>query len=548
MKDLKVYKLSVSFLIIFAFSQNSLSQLSGSYTIGTGGNYPTITSAVNALNLSGISQDVIFNIKTGSYTESVTINSISGASANHTVTFKSQSGNADDVSLIPSSSSNYTLKINGASYLRIQNVSFQGSSSSNDKSRIYFQGNNNDVKISDNNFLGGRSKDNGLFSSDALMGNLVIERNRFEVKNGIIFKELNLISTGTKISDNIVNCVYGIVIYRHNNLLIEKNNFNCSSVTGGFPSPACIRAMSCNGNLKILANKLIATSVTEAEDGIVVGYYSGNNALIANNFISLNTGTGMWFDASHNLNIYFNTVLTSSVNSGDITFVECYGENKSRNNLMINLANEGTRSLTYYIYQSVVPNSDYNLFLYHNPIMAFLTPHYITNLAELRAVAGCDLHSIEWNVNFVSGTDFHLAGSSIGDPNLKGIPINEITTDIDGQPRSASRPYMGADEADIPLTVISSSSNIPETFSLSQNYPNPFNPVTNITYQLPLSGNVVLKIFNALGKEVETLVDTRQEAGNYSVNFNASNFSSGIYFYKLNVDNFVDTKKMSLIK
>ncbi|MEO8664804.1 MAG: T9SS type A sorting domain-containing protein [Ignavibacteria bacterium] len=91
-------------------------------------------------------------------------------------------------------------------------------------------------------------------------------------------------------------------------------------------------------------------------------------------------------------------------------------------------------------------------------------------------------------------------------------------------------------------------SGIPSSFNLSQNYPNPFNPTTNIRYDLPKSGNVVLKVYNELGKEVTTLVNSFRSAGTYELTFNASDFTSGIYFYKLESEGLVSTKKMLLIK
>jgi hypothetical protein len=97
---------------------------------------------------------------------------------------------------------------------------------------------------------------------------------------------------------------------------------------------------------------------------------------------------------------------------------------------------------------------------------------------------------------------------------------------------------------------------IPTSFSLEQNFPNPFNPTTTIQFSLPKSGDVTLKIYNLLGEEVKTLVDEYREAGNHSVQFNANNLSSGIYFYRLQVldpetssgQGFVETKKMLLLK
>jgi hypothetical protein len=89
-------------------------------------------------------------------------------------------------------------------------------------------------------------------------------------------------------------------------------------------------------------------------------------------------------------------------------------------------------------------------------------------------------------------------------------------------------------------------------FNVAQNYPNPFNPTTTIEYSIPEQTNVTLKIFDLLGREVITLVNEEKPAGNYKVEFSASSGStslpSGIYFYRLEVIGFIDTKKLILIK
>jgi len=89
---------------------------------------------------------------------------------------------------------------------------------------------------------------------------------------------------------------------------------------------------------------------------------------------------------------------------------------------------------------------------------------------------------------------------------------------------------------------------MPNKYELLQNYPNPFNPNTTITYQLPKSGSVTLKIFDVLGREVKTLVNEQKEMGRYTVTFNASSFASGMYVYQLRANDFISTKKMLLLK
>lgn len=85
-------------------------------------------------------------------------------------------------------------------------------------------------------------------------------------------------------------------------------------------------------------------------------------------------------------------------------------------------------------------------------------------------------------------------------------------------------------------------------FRLAQNYPNPFNPTTNIDYSLKTASDVTLKVYDVLGREVETLFSGRQTTGTYRYNFDASRLSSGVYFYRLQAGEFVETKKMMLVK
>ncbi len=98
-----------------------------------------------------------------------------------------------------------------------------------------------------------------------------------------------------------------------------------------------------------------------------------------------------------------------------------------------------------------------------------------------------------------------------------------------------------------------SNNSTPVEFKLGQNYPNPFNPVTKIKFEIPSIVNgelsiVNLKVFDLLGREVVTLVNEKLSAGNFEVEFDGSNLSSGIYFYRLEAGNFSETKRMILLK
>ena len=89
---------------------------------------------------------------------------------------------------------------------------------------------------------------------------------------------------------------------------------------------------------------------------------------------------------------------------------------------------------------------------------------------------------------------------------------------------------------------------IPSEFSLSQNYPNPFNPGTSIDFDLPVDSKTSINIFDLSGREVAKVINEFKTAGYYTVNFNASGLTSGVYFYRLTADNFSTTRKMLLVK
>ncbi len=98
------------------------------------------------------------------------------------------------------------------------------------------------------------------------------------------------------------------------------------------------------------------------------------------------------------------------------------------------------------------------------------------------------------------------------------------------------------------ITSTKNENLLPKDFNLGQNYPNPFNPTTTISYKLPQQSFVSLKVYDILGREIAVLVNEEKSLGYYTVNFNASEFANGIYFYRLVAGGFVETKRMVLLK
>lgn len=143
-----------------------------------------------------------------------------------------------------------------------------------------------------------------------------------------------------------------------------------------------------------------------------------------------------------------------------------------------------------------------------------------------------------------------VSGYSIAHTNLTG---NRRVWSVGGCPFVA---YAGAGvnvlNCGVNVTPVNEvtpiSSQIPSQYKLEQNYPNPFNPITIINYDIPKTGQVTLRVYDVLGKVVATLVNSVKNAGSYKAEFDGADFSSGVYFYRLESNGFVDTKKMMLIK
>ena len=113
------------------------------------------------------------------------------------------------------------------------------------------------------------------------------------------------------------------------------------------------------------------------------------------------------------------------------------------------------------------------------------------------------------------------------------------TTLYAGNPKSHSKQLDG---------IGSGNSSLSDDYKLYQNFPNPFNPVTKLSYKINNEGYVTLKVYNLVGQVVKVLVSENQKPGVYSVTFNGSELSTGIYLYKLQVNDFTSVKRMTLIK
>ncbi len=228
-----------------------------------------------------------------------------------------------------------------------------------------------------------------------------------------------------------------------------------------------------------------------------------------------------------------------------------------KNNILINARDESPfNAFAIFDYQSTNLNSDYNdLYVEENPNNFLARKNGIDykTLSDWQ-MNGVDEHSFNAKPQF-ENPGLHIDRRTEVCIEMTGTPIYGINTDIDGEQRNLLTPDIGADEFDCILSEVNES-GIVEEFKLEQNYPNPFNPSTTFKYTIPSviaseakqSQFVTLKVYDILGNEIATLVNEEKSAGSYEVKFNANGLSSGIYFYKLQTGNFIETRKMNLVK
>jgi len=148
--------------------------------------------------------------------------------------------------------------------------------------------------------------------------------------------------------------------------------------------------------------------------------------------------------------------------------------------------------------------------------------------------------SLLWEINPENGINY----SFIGDSSVGKIKV------LDGKSGILTFDRLNNNRIQLlaKVNALSSNNSLPKEYNLYNNYPNPFNPVTTIKYDLPNAGDVSLVIYDILGRKVKELVNTKQEAGRYEIQFNAANLASGVYIYQLIAEKYINARKMILLK
>lgn len=440
------------FLLLF-FTNNQISgqPLSGVKTIGgSSPNYATLTDAVYALTTLGINGPVTFNIRSDTLNEQVSIPEISGGGPDDTITFQSESGNPEDVVITYSASGsgdNYVIKLNGADYLVIQNITIQAQGLSYGTAVLLDNGAENNT-FRKNRILGVETTSNSDNMSVILSdyGSPNNNGNEFDGNTieygsiGINCEGYTTRTTGTIIQGNTI-----LNQYRRS---IECNNQDGMSIYDNYiqsdaNNPLYYGLAIFTSNNSEIKNNNIQRTHSSGGYGILIYQCSGSGVVrVVNNFIHINSNTssqvGIKSDNNSNVQFYFNSInLTGNSASGkSFHIINLHSGITIKNNI---LANKANGYICYFETSSDI-TSDYNnlyatgsLYCYWNQEYADL-PSWTTGVSK-------DQNSISVDPYFWSDSDLHAANTAL----QSGEKISGIDYDIDGDVR-IDPPCIGADD------------------------------------------------------------------------------------------------------
>jgi parallel beta-helix repeat protein len=255
--------------------------------------------------------------------------------------------------------------------------------------------------------------------------------------------------------------------------------------------------------------------------------HSGTPSFLNNTIINCNRG--IWIQDAD-----FNAITINNIFQSTETAIQRTGGNTNNLTTYYNCFYDNTINFTGYpqTYGSIVwtnangDSCDLGFNIFQDPLFADTLFHLSNNSPCNNA--GID--SIQNSMIWYHAPDHDISG------NLRPMPVT-------------SKPDMGAWEMAFPVSIsYNQAISIATRFALSQNYPNPFNPTTNIKFDIPKKSYVKLVIYDLLGKEVTALVNEEMSAGSYQMDWNASSYPSGVYFYRIETPDFVQTRSMVLLK
>lgn len=531
--------------LLFATVVNA--QLSGTYTISSNSSsnpdFTSLSAAATALE-AGVSGQVVFEIAPGTYEEYVTINEINGASATNRVIFRGMGGDNQQVVITSNAgyTDNSTIKLNGTDYITFENMTV--TSTSANKARLLVVNGQTDYNHFNNMRFVGAVSNNSLDGDKNLVyytsGEWVCHDNEFvgcHFENGYIAlyyqgKNIYTLNDGMLVE----NCTFlnqsfkGIYISFTDNAIVRGNTVtnHTHDVLSNYHAMDMLRIR--NGS--IIENNVMNVTrnsnyATVFETRPAMGTET-EPVIIRNNIVNLvsnvNTSWCCELDDANSSYVYFvnNTVKCSGSGNCGLMYVD-----KSWSNLFMynNLFVNETAGYVFRFQQNATDrHCDYNRIQFAGSNVGRFTSTDCATLADWTAATGFDAHSALCAPNFVGTNDLHITdatGLTVANP------LSYVTTDIDGQTRSATAPCAGADE-------LASGTNLPPVVA---------NPVSNITFEnYPASQTINLSnTFNDPDDPNENIVIT------VASNSNPSLVSTTLNNHNLTVTRLVATSGIATI-
>lgn len=512
----KCFLLTLS--LLFATIVNA--QLSGTYTISSNSSsnpdFTSLSAAATALE-AGVSGQVIFEIAPGTYEEYVTINEINGASATNRVIFRGMGGDNQQVVITSNAgyTDNSTIKLNGTDYITFENMTV--TSTSANKARLLVVNGQTDYNHFNNMRFVGAVSNNSLDGDKNLVyytsGEWVCHDNEFvdcHFENGYIAlyyqgKNIYTLNDGVLVE----NCTFlnqsfkGIYISFTDNAIVRGNTVtnHTHDVLTNYHAIDLLRirynSIIENNVMNVTRNSNYAT-VFETRPAMGT---ETEPVIIRNNIVNLvsnvNTSWCCELDDANSSYVYFvnNTVKCSGSGNCGLMYVD-----KSWSNLFMynNLFVNETAGYVFRFQQNATDrHCDYNRIQFAGSNVGRFTSTDCATLADWTAATGFDAHSALCAPNFVGTNDLHITdatGLTVANP------LSYVTTDIDGQTRSATAPCAGADElasgANLPPVVANPVSNIvfesypaSQTINLSNTFNDPDDPNENIVITVASNSN-----------------------------------------------------------
>ncbi len=445
----------------------------GTQYIGPNGDYETFTDAITSLINAGVCGPVVFEVSPGIYNEQVVIPSISGLDSVNTITFRSATGNAEDVIITyaPTATENYVVKFDSTHNIFLEDITIYSTCTGNPNATtpatVMVVENSNALSFDGNIF---KVKGGNLSNSNKACA-IVLSRSVIDVlfTNNIIDScYIGMQSETEDLSDNIANLSIrnnvfqnfvfrGISFRRVSNVDIMKNRFQSGSALNGKPLTGIYLAEH-YGAVDVQQNVVnLIDNKNGLKQGIHIGAITGSQlepGRLYNNMISIVgnaaatvKSAGIYIDSSSHINVYFNTTRVQAgpnAKSSRGLEIALSSDIVVKNNLLSNFS----KGYAYYVTTpQCVSVSDFNNYYTNNPDSARKFVYWgqdLIDLASLVALTSKDISSVDIKPYFLSSTDLHLSsGTVVG----KAEYLTDVTIDIDDTIRtSIPRPTIGAHE------------------------------------------------------------------------------------------------------